>query len=31
VVFFPGLFMCLTVVCFNIIGDEFRNNETVEK
>ena len=31
VVFFPGIFMCLTVVCFNIIGDEFRNNETVEK
>ena len=30
VVFFPGVFMCLTVVCFNIIGDEFRNNETVE-
>ena len=31
VVFFPGVFMCLTVICFNIIGDEFRNNETVEK
>lgn len=31
VVFFPGIFMCLTVVCFNIIGDEFRNNQTIEK
>jgi len=30
VVFFPGVFMCLTVVCFNIIGDEFRNNKTTE-
>ena len=24
-VFFPGIFICLTVVSFNIIGDEIRN------
>ena len=28
---FPGVFMCLTVICFNIVGDEIRNNITTDK
>lgn len=30
-VFFPGIFMCLTVVSFNIIGDEIRSFDDIKK